>query len=641
MTGSWLTESEVWTGVGWTMAHYLWVGALLGLAALASRWCIKSARPNVRYVVALGWLLVLAVAPLLVGMRVHNALLSSDVPALSKMNEELEADLVSASEIPASVSSRDVPIEELPGVGLPEATWRWDAIVGVLPWVWIVGSMLTFAWMLTGVAGAERLRRLSAPPVDHRVQDLCRRLAGCLKVRFSVSVAFCERISSPVLVGIVRPVILLPPGLVLGLGPEQVEMLLLHELAHVRRWDNLVNLLQRTVESLLFFHPAVWLVSRWVRQEREHCCDDLVLRRTADRPAYAETLLVVAHSIHQSGADGLSPVTAGGIASCPASGHLRSRIGRILGHKEETMQVSRKLALTVPIALLTAVAVWGSLGHARGGAEPPQSVSLGNESTGARTTESPPSAREPKRSDVGVTGRATSIVRANEQGKVQREAADPKAGDKAAVEALRRQVAGLRNEIRLAQKDRDKQFEQVVKLTDLLRSVNAELQKYRNEAGHLTISKHEEVHAIGVQVTGALEWKWRVYLPANREYRLHLATGEVPKAGAPGPGEAIGAYTPLHRTGEFLILANVEKNHRGRWVLAVSTPDRKLSSPFQNDAWVERSSRTVSEIKPSKPQSVTPGQPMVLLRLRVDQEGKAPETPCDGLMISIQEIKAE
>jgi len=616
MTGLWLTESEVWTCAGWTMAHCLWVGALLGAAAVASRWCIKSARPNVRYVVALAWLTALAVAPLLVGIRVHTALLPSDAPAISDTDKKLEAELVSASRIPANTSSRDVPSEGLPGVGLPTATWRWDRIVGFLPWVWIVGSMFTFAWMLTGVAGAERLRRLSAPPVDHRVQDLCRRLADCLKIRCRVSVAFCQRISSPVLVGIVRPVILLPPGLVLGLGPEQVEMLLLHELAHVRRWDNLVNLLQRTVESLLFFHPAVWLVSRWVRQEREHCCDDLVLRRTADRSAYAETLLVVAHSIHQSAAGGLSTVTAGGIVSCPASGHLRSRIGRILGHKEETMQVSRKFALTVPIVLLATIAVWGLLGHSGGGAEPPESASSGDEDL-------------PK------------PIQPGDRVELQRETADPKAAGKAAVEALRREVAGLRNEIHLAQKDRDAQFEKVLELTDRLNHAITELQKYRNEAGHLTISNREEVHAVGVQVTGSLEWKWRVYLPANREFRLHLATGEVPKAGAPGPGEAVGAYTPFRCSGEFLILGKVEKNHRGTWVLAVSTPERKLSNPLQNDAWVERGGRTVSEIKPRKTQSVAPGTPMVLLRLRVDQGGNAPETPCDGVMISIQEIKAE
>jgi hypothetical protein len=107
-----------------------------------------------------------------------------------------------------------------------------------------------------------------------------------------------------------------------------------------------------------------------------------------------------------------------------------------------------------------------------------------------------------------------------------------------------------------------------------------ELQKYRDETGHLTISDRQQVYAIGVQVTGSLEWQWRVYLPEDRQFRLHLVTGEVPKTGAPGPGGAIGAYTPFHRSGEFLILAKVEKNARGSWVLAASTPDRKLSCPF-------------------------------------------------------------
>ena len=69
----------------------------------------------------------------------------------------------------------------------------------------------------------------------------------------------CERIAAPVLVGILRPIILLPPAAITGWTPDEIEMVLLHELAHVRRWDNLVNLVQRIIESLLFFHPAVWL----------------------------------------------------------------------------------------------------------------------------------------------------------------------------------------------------------------------------------------------------------------------------------------------------------------------------------------------------------------------------------------------
>ena len=100
-----------------------------------------------------------------------------------------------------------------------------------------------------------------------------------------MAVAVCERLATPVLVGVVRPLILLPAAAMGGWGPDQIEMVLLHELAHVRRWDNLVNLLQRLVESALFFHPAVWIVSGWVRREREHCCDAMVVVRGRAGPA--------------------------------------------------------------------------------------------------------------------------------------------------------------------------------------------------------------------------------------------------------------------------------------------------------------------------------------------------------------------
>ena len=115
-----------------------------------------------------------------------------------------------------------------------------------------------------------------------------------------VTVAVCERIAAPVLVGIVRPIILLPPAALTGWSPDEIEMVLLHELAHVRRWDNLVNLVQRLVESLLFFHPAVWLVSSWVRREREACCDAVVVGRTNRPHAYAEMLVALAAQMPRS-----------------------------------------------------------------------------------------------------------------------------------------------------------------------------------------------------------------------------------------------------------------------------------------------------------------------------------------------------
>ncbi len=91
---------------------------------------------------------------------------------------------------------------------------------------------------------------------------MCRQLAASLKISYRVGVAICDRIAAPILVGILRPMILLPAVALAGWDPQQLEMVLLHELAHVRRYDNLVNLLQRIVESVLFFHPMVWIIIR-------------------------------------------------------------------------------------------------------------------------------------------------------------------------------------------------------------------------------------------------------------------------------------------------------------------------------------------------------------------------------------------
>ena len=94
----------------------------------------------------------------------------------------------------------------------------------------------------------------------------------------------------PTIVGCLRPVILLPASVVTGLPASHLDAVLAHELAHVRRHDYLVNVLQSLVETLLFYHPAVWWCSRQIRIEREHCCDDLVVEACGDRVVYAHAL---------------------------------------------------------------------------------------------------------------------------------------------------------------------------------------------------------------------------------------------------------------------------------------------------------------------------------------------------------------
>jgi RND family efflux transporter MFP subunit len=150
---------------------------------------------------------------------------------------------------------------------------------------------------------------------------------------------------------------------------QQIEMILLHEIAHVRRWDNFFNVLQRCIEAFLFFHPAVWVISSWVRAEREHCCDDFVVRRTGDSKSYAELLALLAAKTAKLAAPSLSFKKAPPLPSSQMARHaVLSRIQRLVKKEEQPMQVSGKLLAFVltPVVLAIALVAIGDHGDANG-----------------------------------------------------------------------------------------------------------------------------------------------------------------------------------------------------------------------------------------------------------------------------------
>lgn len=176
-----------------------------------------------------------------------------------------------------------------------------------------------------GVYGGHRLRRASEPVTDRGLLDgLAAKATALGGLRSTPALAYCGRVAVPTVVGVIRPMILLPVHIQTGFTIAQIELLLLHEIAHLRRYDHLVNLLQRVAEALLFFHPAVWYVSRQIALSREHCCDDLVLQHGGQPADYAK-LLVQAEE-HAHGDVPLAALSATGKPS-----QLRRRVARILG----------------------------------------------------------------------------------------------------------------------------------------------------------------------------------------------------------------------------------------------------------------------------------------------------------------------
>jgi beta-lactamase regulating signal transducer with metallopeptidase domain/thiol-disulfide isomerase/thioredoxin len=261
------------------------------------------------------------------------------------------------------------PIDERASIadGL-QAAARWvtaalDSVSVYTAAAYAVGLMLMLTRVFVGLSIGHRLRRASIPISDPATLDFMRRHVARLALRVVPAVAWCSRISVPVAVGVLRPMILLPTSLATGLTGRQLEYVLLHELAHIQRYDLIANLLERLIEVLLFFHPAVWWLTRQVRIERENACDDAVLHSGCQRAAYAEALLRVAELCAFAPSPTFSP--AGLLAATGENpSQLARRIHRLFNVEEPSR--ARSAAPTVAMLLLfgasviLAMAAWRS-----------------------------------------------------------------------------------------------------------------------------------------------------------------------------------------------------------------------------------------------------------------------------------------
>lgn len=297
-------SQPVFQSLGWALLHFFWQGTLAGLALAVCNFALRDSSARIRYAAGCVFLLVMLALPVATFLAsfAHGA----SAPAVTPQT----------AQAPGAVAG-----------GLPAAVTRpefRESIRPLLPWtvaLWIAGVILLSlrwigAWTYLG-----RLRRLVTLPIpaewDRTLCDLLRRSAVSAPVRLCIHSA----VQAPCVIGWLRPVILVPAAALAGLDWRAFEALLAHELAHIRRHDYLVNLLQTAVDTLLFYHPAVWWASRLVRMERENCCDDIAAGICGDRVIYARALIDL---------EELRPSCAA-FAMSAGGGSLTGRIQRLLG----------------------------------------------------------------------------------------------------------------------------------------------------------------------------------------------------------------------------------------------------------------------------------------------------------------------
>jgi TonB family protein len=189
--------------------------------------------------------------------------------------------------------------------------------------LWAAGVLALSLRMVWSCRQVNRLRRLAEPAAGD-VVALVARLAERMRIARPIRVLVSAVADGPGMLGWIRPMILLPAATLAGLTPEQLEAVLAHELAHIRRHDYLVNIAQMVVETLLFYHPAVWWISSRIRHERELCCDDLAVAVSGDAVLYARALTRLERLR-------LSPSTQAALVMGSAGGSLSYRIRRLVG----------------------------------------------------------------------------------------------------------------------------------------------------------------------------------------------------------------------------------------------------------------------------------------------------------------------
>jgi GWxTD domain-containing protein len=318
--------------LGWTLAHSLWEGALVALVLGAALLVLRSS--SARYIAGCA-----AMLALLIGFLLTFRIVLAEQRILGALGQ-----VHAIPNIPAGL-----------GDGLIVAANKRFHAADYLPWlapIWIAGVLFFHLRGLASWIAARRLRHKGVCVAAASWQSRLDHLAVQLRLSRPVTLFESCLAEVPVVIGYVRPVILVPVGLLAGLPAGQIESILLHELAHIRRHDYLVNLMQILVESLVFYHPAVWWISGVMRTERENCCDDLVVATQGDALGYAAALTALERN--RGGArEAVLAVTGGSLVK---------RVRRLLiqpeGPRSALTPVFSAAALTVTVAV--AMAAWQS-----------------------------------------------------------------------------------------------------------------------------------------------------------------------------------------------------------------------------------------------------------------------------------------
>lgn len=313
--------------LGWSIVHSLWQGAILYIILVGLFTLMPKASPRIKHNIAFGTLLLTLAAFIFTVASTFSLPVAQSNPGV-KFNEQ---DYV-------------LLIKEL-----QKGQFATENVFPFIVSIYLLGILCQTAFLLKGYLRLKNIRNRNIQPVPAEWSILFQNALQKLNISKSIGFYLSTRVSVPLAIGYFKPVVLFPVALINHLNTEQVEAILLHELAHIRRNDYLINLVKVCIETMLFFNPFIWLTSRFMHIEREHACDDLVVHSTKTPLAYAKALLHI-ETLRIEKAPSMSMAATGN------THYLLKRIKRITNMERNYPNVKQQL-FAIALTLFTFITV--------------------------------------------------------------------------------------------------------------------------------------------------------------------------------------------------------------------------------------------------------------------------------------------
>ncbi len=314
------------------LLHSLWQGAIFALAAYILMIVTKKQKAAIRYNLVLLLFAAFLFTSIFTFIARWNAYTTESSSATFTMGL--------SKKVSALFTGNFLWVKQL----LDACANFFTANAPLVVLVWFVVFTFRLTKIITAIIYNQRVKTKQVYDAGKYWNDTIEKFSSVLQLKKAVRLLESGYISMPVVIGHLKPVILLPVGLLMSLPPEQAEAILLHELAHIRRNDYLINFLQRIVETIFFFNPAMLWMSSFLHEEREHCCDDMALAQTQNRTGLAEALITFKQ--FQLNVNAFVTAFPG------QKNQLLNRVRRILGEPGIKTSVTEKFSFAIAAIVL-------------------------------------------------------------------------------------------------------------------------------------------------------------------------------------------------------------------------------------------------------------------------------------------------